>query len=87
MINWYFLRLVLLQIGLSLEATNWIMGCISSPNFEVLVNGEPTNFFKRSIGLRQVCHFSPILFLVIVEGLSKLIIKEKEDGVLEGINI
>ena len=27
--SWNFLRLVLLQIGLSLEVTNWIMGHVS----------------------------------------------------------
>lgn len=27
-INWLFLSLVLLQIGLCMEAVNWIMGCL-----------------------------------------------------------
>lgn len=33
-----FWRLVILQIGLSLSVTNWIMGCIISANFVFLVN-------------------------------------------------
>jgi hypothetical protein len=52
-VDWGFLRLVLLQVGLSLEATDWIMGCVTSANFAVLINGKPTNFFKSSRGLRQ----------------------------------
>lgn len=51
-VSWDFLRLVLLQIGLGLEATNWIMGCATTTNFSILVNGERINFFKSSRGLR-----------------------------------
>jgi len=49
-VNWDYLRLVLLQVGLSLDATNWSMACINSASFVVLVNGEPTNFFRISRG-------------------------------------
>lgn len=54
-VNWDFLRLVLLQIKLNLEVTNWIMGCITSANFEVLANGEPIKFF-RSSSMAKVSH-------------------------------
>lgn len=50
-VSWDFLRLVLLHIGLSLEASNWIMAHVKSANFVVLVNGEPSNFIKSSRGL------------------------------------
>jgi hypothetical protein len=40
-IRWDFLRLVLLQIGLNLQVTNWILGFVSSTSFVVLVNGGP----------------------------------------------
>jgi len=45
-VDWGFLRLVLFQVGLRLEATYWILGCVTSTNFVVLINGRPTNFFK-----------------------------------------
>ena len=51
-VNWDYLRLVLLQVGLSLEATNWIMACVDTTMFVVLASGEPTNFFRCSRGLR-----------------------------------
>jgi len=51
-VDWSFLRLVPLHIGLSLEATNWIIGCVRSTNLFVLVNGSPSGFFKASRGLR-----------------------------------
>jgi hypothetical protein len=86
-VNWDFLRLVLLQVGLSLEATNWIMGCVTSTNFVVLINGAPTEFFKSHKGLRQGCPMSPFLFMLIVEGLSRLIKQATQEGRLVGIKI
>ena len=52
-VNWTFLRLVMIQIGLDLEIVNWIMGCVQSASFVVLINGSPSNFFRASRGLRK----------------------------------
>jgi hypothetical protein len=52
-VNWDFLRFLLFQIGLNLQVVNWIMACVSSTSFAVLVNGGPTEFFRSSRGLRQ----------------------------------
>ena len=35
-VNWVFLTLVILQIEISVEVFNWIMGCVESTNFVVL---------------------------------------------------
>jgi hypothetical protein len=75
-VDWGFLRLVLLQVGMSLEVTDWIMGCVTSTNYAVLINGKPTTFLRSSRGLRQGCPLSPLLFLLVIEGLSRAI-KEK----------
>jgi mannosylglycoprotein endo-beta-mannosidase len=41
-ISWDFLRRVLIQCGFGLPTTKWIIGCISSATFAVLINGEPS---------------------------------------------
>jgi hypothetical protein len=74
-------------VGLSLEATDWIMGCVTSTNYVVLVNGKPTNFFKSARGLRQGCPLSPILFLLIVEGLSRAILEQVGENKIKGIPV
>ena len=86
-VNWDFLRLVLLHIVLSLEVTNWIMGCITSANFVVLVNGVPTVFLRSTQGLRQRFCISPLLFPLLVEGLRRLIQKKNLEGRLVGVKI
>ena len=51
-VNWVFLRLILLHIGLHVEFTNWILVFVYLVNFVVLANGSPTSFFCSSRGLR-----------------------------------
>ena len=51
-VNWSYLRLILLQIGVPLVGVNWIMGCLSSTNFALLINGYPSSFFTASRGIR-----------------------------------
>ena len=86
-VNWDFLRLLLVLIGMDLKVTSQIMGCISSTNFNVLVNGTPTAFFTCSRGLRQGCPLSLIFFLCIIEGLIKMISKAKCDDIIKGVKV
>jgi hypothetical protein len=85
--DWDYLRLILLQCGFSLPTTNWIMVCVSSTNFAVLINGEPTNFFNCKKGLRQGCLMSPLLFILMMEGLSLALNKAKAEGSLTGLKV
>jgi len=72
-VNWTFIHLILIQIGVPLLTVNWIMGCLTYANFVVLINGTPSNFFIASHGIRQGCPLSPFLFILVIEGLSLLI--------------
>jgi hypothetical protein len=86
-INWDFLRLILLQCGFGLETTNWVMGCVTSTVYAILINGEETKFFQRKRGLRQGCPLSPFLFILVMEGLSIMLKKGQAEGVLTGIKV
>jgi hypothetical protein len=58
-ISWDYIRLFLLQCGFGLPTTKWIMGCISSATYVVLINVEPTDFFNGGRDIRQGCPLSP----------------------------
>lgn len=49
----------------------WIMECVSSPSYSVLINGEVEGFFKGSRGLRQGDPISPFLFVLVMEMFTR----------------
>ena len=84
-VYWDFLRLVLIQIGFPLSVVKWILSCVTSAHFAILVSGTPSSFFKSGRGIRQGYPLSPFLFLLIIEGLSRLILDAKAKGTIKGI--
>jgi hypothetical protein len=85
--NWDFMQLTLLQCGFGLLTTNWIMGCVSSTYYAILINGEATNFFQSGKGLRRGCSLSPLMFILLMEGLSLSLKKGQAKGKLMGIKV
>eukprot|EP00253_Pinus_taeda_P001986 PITA_01986 len=86
-VNWLYLRMMLTHLGFNYTFTSWIMGCISSVSFAVLINGSASSFFNSQRGLRQGCPLSPLLFLLVAEGLSRLIHKARREGKVKGIEV
>ena len=64
-VDWVYLRLVLLHIGLPYQLTEWIMPYVSYASFTVLVNGFTSPLFKSSRVLRQGYPMYPIVFLLV----------------------
>lgn len=86
-VDWTMLRLILLQVGVPYSIVKWIMDCVSSENCVVLVNGNASDFFCGGRGLRQGFPLSPLLFLLLIEGLIRLFGDEKDHGLITGIHI
>jgi hypothetical protein len=79
-VNWSFLLYLLRRCGFSLKWRRWIAFCISTVRFSVLINGGPEGFFGSSRGIRQGDSLSPLLFVIVMEALSRMMSKAVEGG-------
>ncbi|GKV45602.1 hypothetical protein SLEP1_g52666 [Rubroshorea leprosula] len=82
-----FLEFMLQKTGFSNTWRKWIMECLSSSMVSVLVNGSPTRQFTISRGLQQGDPLSPLLFLIIAEGINGLVLNVVDKGLLEGVEV
>ena len=62
------------------------MSSITSVSFAVLINEVASIFFRSGQGLRQGFPLAPLLFLIVVEGLSRYILTTQISGAFQGIS-
>jgi hypothetical protein len=75
------------QDGFGSKWITWMRACTSTVRFSMIVNGSPNGFFKSSCGLRQGDPLSPLLFLLIMEVLSRLLRRSVEMGFIKGFQV
>ncbi|WMV18664.1 hypothetical protein MTR67_012049 [Solanum verrucosum] len=73
MVSWEFLEEMLIGFGFPRELVKWIMLCVTTPKFSVKVNGGNHGFFAGKSGFRQGDPMSPLLFVLVMEYLSRIL--------------
>jgi hypothetical protein len=86
-VNWDFLLYLLQQCGFPVRWRNWIRFCISTVRFSILINGCPSGFFASTRGLGQGDPLSPLLFVVVMEALSRFLDRAVQGGFLSGFSV
>jgi len=85
-IDWNYLKCVMLKMGFSQQWVKWIMMCVQSVDYSVLVNIEAVGPIIPCRGLRQGDPLSH-LFIICAEGLSSLIRQVEASGTIHGVKI
>lgn len=78
---------MLLAFGFNSTRIRWIMNLISSPCISVLLNGSPSSPFRATRGIRQGDPLSPFHFILMAEGLSRLLHSAISTRSLKGISL
>jgi hypothetical protein len=86
-VNWELLLYLLKRCGFGERWRVWIEWCISTVRFSILINGTPEGFFHSSRGIRQGDPLSPLLFVLVMEALSRMVNATIEQGLLLGFSV
>ena len=83
-VNWNALFYLMERMGFGEKWGRWMKACITIVRFSMLINGSSAGFFASLRGLRQGDHLSPLLFLLVMEVLSRLLRRTEEGDFLKG---
>lgn len=86
-LNWSYLISILKQTGFGDRWMKWIKFNISTVKYSVLINRSPLGFFSPQRGLRQGDPLSSFLFILAMEGPSRMLDKAKQLQRIKGFDI
>ena len=84
-VEWGCLEKIMYKMGFHESWVKLVMRCVSTVTYSIKINGRPRGHIIPFRGLRQGDPLSPFLFLFCAEGLSTLIRKSVEFGLLNGV--
>jgi hypothetical protein len=84
-VKWIFLESIMRRMGFAERWISMVMECIKTVHYSVLIDGVPKGYINPTSGIRQGDSLSPYLFLICVEGLTALLRKASDAGLLRGI--
>ena len=83
-VEWIFLQNILVAFGFCHQWVDWIMSCVTSTSFFVLMNGIPLESFSASRGLRQGDPIFPYLFIILAKGFGHFLKFCVHQGLIHG---
>lgn len=72
-LSWEFIREVLVSLNFPQKFIHWLMLCITTARYSVVLNGNAVGYFKGGRGIRQGDPVSPYVFVLCMEVLSRML--------------
>jgi hypothetical protein len=85
--DWDFIRLLMPIYNFPLKFAKWVMGCIESAQFTIVLNGKGDGFLRPASGLRQGCSLSPYIFILGMDVLSRSLEYRVKTGALREVRL
>lgn len=86
-VEWPFLEALLENMGFDHIFVRWIMSCMTTVSYTILLNGQTHSIIKPERGLRQGDPLSPFLFILCAEALVNVLNVAEKNGKLHGIKL
>lgn len=86
-INWSFLDYMMMRVGMDSKWRTWIKECAFKGDMSILINGSPTNEISIQKRLKQGDPLALFLFLLVVEGLARMMRNAVTLGLFKGFKI
>lgn len=84
-LRWDYIRDVLKAYVFDHNWIKWVMALITTTSCSIPLNGSPSRTLKPTRGIRQGDPLSPFLFILMMEGLGRVIMAAKEEGRIQGL--
>lgn len=78
---------MLYKLGFNDIFCQWVIKCVQTVSYGLVINGETTGYIMPRRGIRQGDLLSPFLFLICAEGFSSLIHNEERMGRIRGMSV
>ena len=82
-----FILPILIKMGMSSQNYRYVMGCLRSTIFSMIINGLPSKIFSGFSGPRQCFVMSPLFFLLVIDTLSRKVRAATDDGLIKRVRV
>jgi hypothetical protein len=78
--NWDFLEEMMSSRGVGSKCVSWVMKLVNNGSIAIRLNDRNSGFFKPGKGLRQGNPLSPLLFNLLTDVFTRMLLKAAQGG-------